>query len=89
MIRLRSTVTRTQLWTAAIGRDPATIERSRHISVDLSNPVTARQKTRPFIEAGATHIIYSVPPPYPVSIVRRLAEEVAEPLRAEYGEETR
>ncbi len=71
---------------AAIGRDPATIERSRHIPVDVSDPASARQKTRPFIEAGATHIIYSVPPPYPASIVRRLAEEVAEPLRAEYEE---
>ncbi len=71
---------------AAIGRDPTAIERSRHISVDLSDPAAARQKTRLFIEAGATHIIYSVPPPYPAGIVRRLAEEVAEPLRAEYQE---
>jgi F420-dependent oxidoreductase-like protein len=69
---------------ATIGRDPATIERSRHISVDLSDPAAARQKTRSFIEAGATHIIYSVPSPYPAGIVRHLAEEVAEPLRAEY-----
>jgi F420-dependent oxidoreductase-like protein len=70
---------------ATIGRDPATIERSRHIPVDLSDLAATRQKTLPFIEAGATHIIYSVPPPYPASIVARLAEEVAEPLRAAYG----
>jgi alkanesulfonate monooxygenase SsuD/methylene tetrahydromethanopterin reductase-like flavin-dependent oxidoreductase (luciferase family) len=70
---------------ATIGRDPATIDRPRHISVDLSDLATTRQKTLPFIEAGATHIIYSVPPPYPANIVARLAEEVAEPLQAAYG----
>ncbi len=70
----------------AIGRDPATIERSRHISVDPSDLGAARLQTRSFIEAGATHFIYHVPVPYSRGIVRRLAEEIAEPLRAEYQE---
>lgn len=68
----------------AIGRDPAGIVRSHHIAVDVSDPAAARQKSRPFIEAGATHLIYSIPAPYPASVVQRLAVEVAEPLRAEY-----
>lgn len=68
----------------AIGRDPATIERSRHISVGPSDLNRARLETRSFIAVGATHIIYHVPVPASQDILRRLAEEVAEPLRAEY-----
>lgn len=71
---------------AAIGRDPTTIERSRHISVDPSDLHATYQETHTFLEAGATHIIYHVPVPDPLGILRRLAEEVAEPLRAEYPE---
>ena len=70
---------------AAIGRDPAAIERSRHISVDPANLQTTLQETRAFIEAGATHIIYSVAGP---EILHRLAEEIVSPLRAEYDEAT-
>ena len=66
---------------AAIGRDPTTIERSRHISVDPSHLDETLRQTRAFIEAGATHIIYAVSQP---EILRRLAEEVALPLRVEY-----
>lgn len=69
---------------AAIGRDPATIERSRHISVDPSDLHAALLETRAFIEVGATHILYHVPVPDPLGILHSLAEEVAEPLRAEY-----
>jgi F420-dependent oxidoreductase-like protein len=70
---------------AAIGRDPATIERSKHVFVDPTDLPAARNEMRPFIEAGATHLILHVSAPYPVSIVQRLAEEVAEPLRTEYA----
>lgn len=66
---------------AAIGRNPATIEHSRHISVDPSHLDMALRQTRAFIEAGATHIIYSVSRS---EILHRLAEEVAFPLREEY-----
>ena len=69
---------------AAIGRDPATIERSRHISVNPSNLHAALLETRAFIDAGAAHIIYHVPVPDPPGILRRLAEEVAGPLQATY-----
>jgi F420-dependent oxidoreductase-like protein len=69
---------------AVIGRDPKTIERSRHISVDPSDLQAVYQETSTFIEAGATHIIYHVPVPDSQGILRRLAEEVAEPLRTAY-----
>jgi F420-dependent oxidoreductase-like protein len=70
---------------AAIGRDPAAVERSRHISVNPADLDAVRRETRTFIAAGATHIIYHVPVPDPSGVLRRLAEEVAEPLRAEYA----
>ena len=69
---------------AAIGRDPASIEYSRHISVDPSDLKAALVETRSYIEVGATHIIYHVPVPASQNILRRLAEEVASPLQAEY-----
>ena len=68
----------------AIGRDPATIEHSRHISVDPSDLKTVRLETRSFIEVGATYIIYHVPVPATPGLLHRLAEEVASPLRADY-----
>lgn len=69
---------------ADIGRVPMSIERSRHISVDPSDLHAALVETRAFIEVGATHIIYHVPVPDLNGTLRRLATEVAEPLRAEY-----
>jgi F420-dependent oxidoreductase-like protein len=68
----------------AIGRDPASIEYSRHISVNPSDLKAALLQTRSFIEVGATHIIYHVPVPASQDILRRLAEEVASPLQADY-----
>ncbi len=69
---------------AAIGRDPASIVYSRHISVDPADLKAALLETRSFIEVGVTHIIYHVPVPASQNILRRLAEEVALPLQAEY-----
>ncbi len=71
---------------AAIGRDPATIERSRHIAADPSDLRAAYRETRAFVDVGATHLVYHVPVPDPGGFLRRLAEEVVEPLRAEYQE---
>lgn len=70
---------------SAIGRDPATIKRVRHISVDSADLEKARLQTREFIEVGATYIIYHVPVPDSQGILQRLAQEVAEPLKAEYS----
>jgi F420-dependent oxidoreductase-like protein len=69
---------------AAIGRDPGHIVRSRHITVNLSDPAATLRETRRYVDAGATYIVLSVPAPYSASVAQRLADEVAEPLRAEY-----
>jgi F420-dependent oxidoreductase-like protein len=68
----------------AIGRDLATIAYSRHIPVDPTDLKATLAQTRAFLEVGATHIIYHVPVPASGNILRRLAEEVALPLQAEY-----
>ena len=68
----------------ALGRDPATIAYSRHISLNPTNLKATLEETRAFLAVGATHIIYHVPVPASGNILRRLAEEVALPLQAEY-----
>ena len=67
----------------AMGRDPMTIERSRHISVEPSNLEATVVETRRFIQAGATHIIFQVPVRPSLGLLPRLAQEVVEPLLAE------
>ncbi len=69
---------------AAIGRDPSDIERSIQMIVNYDNFAKTRDDMRPYIEAGATHIILNLRAPYPEGIVHRLAQEIAEPLRNEY-----
>ncbi|MGH2495322.1 MAG: LLM class F420-dependent oxidoreductase [Ktedonobacteraceae bacterium] len=69
---------------AAVGRDPSTIEVSIQTVVNYNNPAETLNEIKPYIEAGATHIILNLRPPYPEGIVHRIGEEIAEPLRAEF-----
>jgi F420-dependent oxidoreductase-like protein len=70
---------------AAVGRDPSEIERSIQTMVHYDNPEETLKSIRPYIEAGANHIILNLRAPYPEGIVQRLAEKIAEPLSVEYG----
>ncbi len=71
---------------AAIGRDPASIARSVQYRVAPDADLGAvRDALRGYIQAGATHIIPYMTPPFRVEMVRRLASEVAEPLKAEFA----
>ena len=70
---------------AAIGRDPATIERSVQFYVNAADLAATRRLTHEFIAVGAPHVIPQLHTPYPAGIVQRLAEEVAAPLRTEYA----
>jgi F420-dependent oxidoreductase-like protein len=72
----------------AIGRDPSTIEHSIQMIVNYENLAETRDSIRPYIEAGANHLILNLRAPYSVSIVNRIAEEIAEPLRAEFDSKT-
>src|SRR5438270_887692 len=69
---------------AAIGRDPRTIERSIQMAVNYNNPAETLNEIKPYIEAGATHIILNLRAPYPENIVHRLAEEIVAPMKREF-----
>jgi len=69
---------------AAIGRDPRTIERSIQIAINYNNPAETLNEIKPYIEAGATHIILNLRAPYPENIVHRLAEEIVAPMKREF-----
>ena len=69
---------------AAIGRDPKTIARSIQTRVNYDNMAETRDSIKPYIEAGATHIILNLLHPYPQNIVHRLDEEIVAPLNAAY-----
>jgi alkanesulfonate monooxygenase SsuD/methylene tetrahydromethanopterin reductase-like flavin-dependent oxidoreductase (luciferase family) len=64
-----------------IGRDPGTIARSTNIPVDYDDPATSRAAAAAAIEAGFTHLVFSLRAPYPHSVVRLVAEEIISPLR--------
>ena len=68
----------------AVGRDPSTIVLSTQHRVDYNDIGEARDALRPFIAAGASHIILNLNAPYPEGIVHRVAEEIVEPLLAEF-----
>ncbi|HEX5499336.1 MAG TPA: LLM class flavin-dependent oxidoreductase, partial [Thermomicrobiales bacterium] len=61
---------------AAVGRDPNEIERSAQARVDYDDLAATVATLQPFIGAGATHLVLTLPYPYPDGIVARLAEEV-------------
>lgn len=69
---------------AAIGRNPAEIERSIQWPINYANIGEAVSGMRPYIEAGATHIILNLRAPYPEQIVHSLDQEVIAPLQAEF-----
>ncbi|MBO0793734.1 MAG: LLM class F420-dependent oxidoreductase [Ktedonobacteraceae bacterium] len=69
---------------AAIGRDPATIERSVQLLINPSDLTAGRETLRQYIEAGATHLVLCLLAPFPDGIVQRMAAEIAVPLSEEY-----
>lgn len=69
---------------AVVGRDPQAIQRSIQIQTNPQELATAREQTRGYIEAGATHIILGLRFPYPDGIVQRLNEEIIQPLKADF-----
>jgi alkanesulfonate monooxygenase SsuD/methylene tetrahydromethanopterin reductase-like flavin-dependent oxidoreductase (luciferase family) len=69
---------------AAVGRDPGEIARSVQVLLrpdDFADPARTRAMLLEFAEAGATHFVLGVIPPSPS--LRRIADEVIEPVRAQ------
>ena len=67
-----------------IGRDPRSIERSVQLRIDDADLAATRELLRRYVDAGATHLVLILRPPFPEGITHRLADEVIEPLRAAY-----
>ncbi len=61
---------------AAVGRDPAEITLSMQLRLDYADLPGAVRTLQQFVDAGATHLVLYLPPPFPEGIVQRLAEEV-------------
>lgn len=66
---------------AAIGRDTGEIERSVQVQVDYDNLAATATAVQGFVDAGATHLIFGLRPPFPAGIVARLVEEIVPKIR--------
>jgi F420-dependent oxidoreductase-like protein len=65
---------------AVVGRNPAEIERSVQLLMDPADWEASRALVRGFIEAGATHVILNLRPPFPEKIAAALVSEIVAPL---------
>lgn len=61
---------------AEIGRDPASITRSIHLSVSYDRPGATRDAIDEAIDAGLGHIVLGLSTPYPVNVARWVADEL-------------
>ncbi|HEY4459777.1 MAG TPA: LLM class flavin-dependent oxidoreductase [Pseudonocardiaceae bacterium] len=68
---------------AAIGRDPDEITRSVQLIVRGTDPAPTRDAVLELIDAGARHLVLA--PVAPLPSVRRLADEIVEPVLAQLG----
>jgi F420-dependent oxidoreductase-like protein len=66
---------------AAVGRDPAEIALSVQLVVDYGDLAATAGALQRYVDAGATHLILNLRPPFPDGIVERLAEEVVPRVR--------
>lgn len=61
---------------AEIGRDPATITRSIHLSVDYDQPEATRDAIGQALDAGFAHIVLGLGSPYPEGVAQWVADEL-------------
>ncbi len=66
---------------AEIGRDPASITRSIHLPVSYDDPGATRDRVKEAVDAGFTHVILGLAPPYPAGVARWVADEIVVPAR--------
>ena len=75
---------------AEIGRDPASVTRSIHLSVSYDQPGRTRDAISEAIDAGFQHIVLGLPAPYPHGVARWVTDELittsADPIRIEPAE---
>jgi alkanesulfonate monooxygenase SsuD/methylene tetrahydromethanopterin reductase-like flavin-dependent oxidoreductase (luciferase family) len=61
---------------AELGRDPASITRSMHLSVSYENPNLTRDAIAQALDAGLTHIVLGLSAPYPAGVAQWVADEL-------------
>jgi len=61
---------------AEIGRDPASITRSIHLSVSYDQPGITRDAIGEAIEAGFGHIVLGLPAPWPAHVAQWVTDEL-------------
>ena len=61
---------------AEIGRDPAAITRSIHLSVSYDQPSSTREAIGKATNAGFQHIILGLSAPYPANVARWVTDEI-------------
>ncbi|MGW3107877.1 LLM class flavin-dependent oxidoreductase [Streptomyces sp. NPDC001100] len=61
---------------AEIGRDPASVTRSIHLSVSYEKPEVTRDAIREAVDAGFHHIVLGLSAPYPAGVARWVADEL-------------
>jgi alkanesulfonate monooxygenase SsuD/methylene tetrahydromethanopterin reductase-like flavin-dependent oxidoreductase (luciferase family) len=61
------------------GRDPASITRSFHVRVSYEDPAATRDTVGAAIDAGFTHLVLSLPTPYPDGVAQWVAGEIVTP----------
>lgn len=66
---------------AAAGRDPGEITRSVQTHASYDDPAATRAVVYELIDAGFTHIVLSLPMPFPPAAARWAAEEIIAPVR--------
>ncbi|QNE22363.1 LLM class flavin-dependent oxidoreductase [Kribbella qitaiheensis] len=65
---------------AEIGRDPASITRSIHLSVSYDQPDVVRDAIGAAIGAGFEHVVLGLPSPYPAKVAQWVADELISPF---------
>jgi alkanesulfonate monooxygenase SsuD/methylene tetrahydromethanopterin reductase-like flavin-dependent oxidoreductase (luciferase family) len=64
---------------AEIGRDPASITRSIHLSVSYDRPDVTREEIGRAIDGGFNHVVLGLSNPYPVGVARWVVDELITP----------
>lgn len=59
-----------------IGRDPASVTRSIHLSVSYDRPDVTRDEIGRAIDGGFNHVVLGLSNPYPVGVARWVADEL-------------
>jgi alkanesulfonate monooxygenase SsuD/methylene tetrahydromethanopterin reductase-like flavin-dependent oxidoreductase (luciferase family) len=59
-----------------IGRDPASVTRSIHLSVSYDQPGITRDAIGQAIDAGFGHVVLGLPTPYPAKVAQWVTDEL-------------